>query len=326
MCRRRVKPFQGIPTSPTSGARDTRDHACPAAPAGPGRHPGHPIAVEGLPVSGPGPMTTRAGEPAPWALTIVTVPVSFGAARAAVKKFAYAVSPGGHAWRSRVEITVGPAFRGEAHRSGPVSWTAVSARWTISLVSQYQGEVPLARASDADRDHVLELLRTAAVEGRLSHETFLFRMERVLVARDLAQLRSTIADLPGAGAAPPPAAPASPSGLRRFLRRASAAPTHLALRIRRRHRIRHLPVLALPPAGTRSLVIGRASSSHLRLSHESVSRSHAVLTAAVDGWSLCDLSSLNGTRVNGRRLTGQTPVRPGDWVTFGRMHFRLAAP
>lgn len=190
---------------------------------------------------------------------------------------------------------------------------------------QYQGEVPPSRASDADREHVLDLLRTAAVEGRLSHETFLFRMERVLAARDLAELRSTIEDLPGAEIAPPATA-ASPSGLRRFLRRAVGAPAGLAARIRRRHRTRRMPVLALPPAGSGSLVIGRSPGSGLRLSHESVSRSHAVLTSAVDGWSLRDLSSLNGTLVNGRRLVGQTAVRPGDRVAFGRMHFRLAAP
>lgn len=159
----------------------------------------------------------------------------------------------------------------------------------------------------------------------MSHETFLIRMERVLAARDLAELRSTIEDLPGAEIAPPASA-ASPRGLRWFLRRAVGAPADLATRVRRRHRIRRLPVLALPQAGTRSLVIGRSPGSGLRLSHESVSRSHAVLTTAVDGWSLRDLSSLNGTLVNGRRLIGQAPVHPGDWVTFGRMHFRLAAP
>lgn len=206
----------------------------------------------------------------------------------------------------------------------PGTWTALTVRWTISFVIQYQGEVPPSRASDADRDHVLGLLRAAAVEGRLSHETFLIRMERALVARDLAELRHTIADVPGAEAARP-ATVASPSGLRRFLGRLATTPAHLATWISRR-RMRRLPVLALPPADARSLVIGRSPVSHLRLSHESVSRSHAVLTSAADGWSLRDLSSLNGTLVNGRRLVGQTPVRPGDWVTFGRMHFRLAAP
>ncbi|MGV9351862.1 DUF1707 and FHA domain-containing protein [Streptomyces spiralis] len=191
---------------------------------------------------------------------------------------------------------------------------------------QYQGEVPPPRASDADREHVLELLRTGVVEGRLSHETFLTRMERVLASRYLAELRSTIEDLPGVEATPPSATAASPSSLRQFLRRATTTPTDLATRICRRHRIRRLPVLALPPAGSRPLVIGRSPSSHLRLSHKSVSRSHAVLTSAVDGWYLRDLSSLNGTLVNGRRLIGQTPIHPGDWVTFGRTHFRLAAP
>lgn len=97
MCKRLVKSFRGILTGPTSGARGTRDHACPTAPAGPGRHPGHPVAVEGLPVSEPGPMTTGAGEPAPWALTIVTVHASLGAPPSSVKKADDTVSPGGHA-------------------------------------------------------------------------------------------------------------------------------------------------------------------------------------------------------------------------------------
>jgi hypothetical protein len=67
-------------------ARETRDRSCPAAPAGPGRHPGHPVAVEGLPVSGPGPMTHASRNPARWALTIVTVHNSVVALRNAVKK------------------------------------------------------------------------------------------------------------------------------------------------------------------------------------------------------------------------------------------------
>jgi hypothetical protein len=186
-------------------------------------------------------------------------------------------------------------------------------------------EVPHSRASDADREHVLDVLSAAAGQGRLSHETFLFRMERVLTARSLAELHSAVEDLPGAEVAPLPPATA-PGGPLRYLRRAVNAPIGLATRLRRRYLIRGLPVLALPPAGSRSLVIGRSPASGLRLSHESVSRSHAVLTCAVDGWSLRDLSSLNGTLVNGRRLIGPTPVRPGDWVAFGRMHFKLAAP
>lgn len=189
---------------------------------------------------------------------------------------------------------------------------------------QYQGEGPPSRASDADREHVLDLLRAAAVEGRLSHETFVIRMESVLAARSHSQLRSAIEDLPGAEVAPPAVAAAS-GGLRRLLGRAAAAPGSLAARVRRRYRIRRLPVLALP-AGAQTLVIGRSPGSGLRLSHETVSRSHAVLICAADGWSLRDLSSLNGTLVNGRRLVGQAPVRPGDWVAFGKMHFRLAAP
>src|ERR671931_510096 len=34
-------------------------------------------------------------------------------------------------------------------------------------------------------------------------------------------------------------------------------------------------------------------------------------------WSLRDLGSTNGTYVNGRRITGETEVRPGDEVALG---------
>ena len=53
----------GVATGPIVGARETRDRACLAAPARPGRHPGHPVAAEGLPVSRPGPVTHRCGVP-----------------------------------------------------------------------------------------------------------------------------------------------------------------------------------------------------------------------------------------------------------------------
>jgi hypothetical protein len=52
-----------------------------------------------------------------------------------------------------------------------------------------------------------------------------------------------------------------------------------------------------------------------------VSRRHAVLQPAQDGWQLIDLDSTNATRRNGQRLTPNTPtpVQPGDTLRFGRL-------
>ena len=52
------------------------------------------------------------------------------------------------------------------------------------------------RASDAERDHAIDKLRQEFVEGRLSHETFMFRMQSALGARDRAQLAGLFTDLP----------------------------------------------------------------------------------------------------------------------------------
>ena len=62
------------------------------------------------------------------------------------------------------------------------------------------------RASHADRDQVVELLREAAGDGRLSPEELDDRLERALTARTYAELASLTADLPIApGAAVLPA-------------------------------------------------------------------------------------------------------------------------
>jgi Domain of unknown function (DUF1707) len=62
------------------------------------------------------------------------------------------------------------------------------------------------RASHADRDQVVEVLRVAAGDGRLSAEELDDRLERALTARTYAQLAALTADLPvtpGAAVAPP---------------------------------------------------------------------------------------------------------------------------
>ena len=58
---------------------------------------------------------------------------------------------------------------------------------------------PALRVSDADRDEAIKVLREGSADGRLSHETFIHRMELVLQARYASQLAacSTTCGRPG---------------------------------------------------------------------------------------------------------------------------------
>ena len=68
------------------------------------------------------------------------------------------------------------------------------------------------RASHADRDLVVEQLRVAAGDGRLSPEELDERLELALTARTYAELATLVADLPAAGTAASPAS-LSPTSL-----------------------------------------------------------------------------------------------------------------
>ncbi|HEX3516123.1 MAG TPA: DUF1707 domain-containing protein [Trebonia sp.] len=81
-----------------------------------------------------------------------------------------------------------------------------------------QGDLPAVvaseelRASHADRDQVVEVLRVAAGDGRLSAEELDDRLERALTARTYAELAALTADLPatpGAAVVPPGASAVS---------------------------------------------------------------------------------------------------------------------
>lgn len=70
--------------------------------------------------------------------------------------------------------------------------------------------------------------------------------------------------------------------------------------------------------------IGRKEGSNLFLASEAVSRKHAEIIEAHDGWLIKDCGSTNGTYVNGKRLSGDHLLRQGDNITIAEVRFDVA--
>jgi FhaA, N-terminal domain/FHA domain len=69
--------------------------------------------------------------------------------------------------------------------------------------------------------------------------------------------------------------------------------------------------------------IGRSRDADCVLRDPNVSRHHAELRRSPAGdWTIADLGSTNGVKVNGRRV-GSTRLRSGDQVTLGTTTFRF---
>jgi hypothetical protein len=217
------------------------------------------------------------------------------------------------------------------------------------------------RASDAERDKAVSELRNEFAEGRLSHETFMYRMQSALDARSRGQLAGLFTDLP-------PRRP-GPKNPRKLLARIRAAlrGEGSAPRDRRPDRDQGFPgtqrivtppygpgpqgigwgqpgqerqarpagppsgavpmsgadpaPLVFPPGSGVRFTIGRTRDCDLCLTDLSVSRMHALLVRREDGWVLSDLGSHNGTRLNGWLIREPVPVHAGDRVEFGSMAF-----
>jgi putative peptide zinc metalloprotease protein len=74
----------------------------------------------------------------------------------------------------------------------------------------------------------------------------------------------------------------------------------------------------------RSLVIGRAAASDLRLPDESVSRVHARIEVNAGGATLEDLDSSYGTFLDGRQIEQPAPLRAGMRIEIGDCRLEVA--
>lgn len=74
---------------------------------------------------------------------------------------------------------------------------------------------------------------------------------------------------------------------------------------------------------TARTTLGRHPGNSLQLLDKIVSKEHCVIDRRDDGYYLTDLGSLNGTFLNGNRMTGEHRFRDGDEVTLGSIRLRF---
>jgi len=70
----------------------------------------------------------------------------------------------------------------------------------------------------------------------------------------------------------------------------------------------------VPPPGA---VLGRSRECDVVLDDAGVSRRHAEIRPGADGWTVRDLGSTNGVRLNARALRGTQPLKLGDRLQLG---------
>lgn len=76
----------------------------------------------------------------------------------------------------------------------------------------------------------------------------------------------------------------------------------------------------IPVSGPK-FVIGRAEDCQLRPHSDQVSRHHCEITVEEGGVHVRDCGSRNGTRVNGREISGSRELKTGDRISVGPLEF-----
>lgn len=69
--------------------------------------------------------------------------------------------------------------------------------------------------------------------------------------------------------------------------------------------------------GSHGAVLGRAHECDVQIASTDVSRRHAEIRPADGGWTIRDLGSTNGVRLNGRAVRGPELLHQGDLIELG---------
>jgi hypothetical protein len=189
---------------------------------------------------------------------------------------------------------------------------------------------PPLRVSDAEWEDAVARLREGFAAGQLSQDTFVYRMEAALGARDEGDLAGLCADLlPSRRIRMPdwrqiPARIDLGSRARAVFTPVRDAFVTSARRVGSARPRPRVPGLNFPAFSNQlRFTIGRDPNCDLVIPNLTVSRRHAGLNRDLTGWLLTDFGSTNGTRLNGWRVREPVPVRSGDRVSFGDVTFVL---
>ena len=71
------------------------------------------------------------------------------------------------------------------------------------------------------------------------------------------------------------------------------------------------------PLTRRETSLGRNKNCDIVLEESTVSRLHAVVVCAKDGWYVADTKSQAGVRINGKKIEKKAYIRTGDAITLG---------
>lgn len=66
-----------------------------------------------------------------------------------------------------------------------------------------------------------------------------------------------------------------------------------------------------------TITLGRATDCTIPIKDRYLSRKHAEIIYASGAWAVRDCGSVNGTLLNGTKLTAVTPLKPGDRIVLG---------
>ena len=69
--------------------------------------------------------------------------------------------------------------------------------------------------------------------------------------------------------------------------------------------------------GSNGAVIGRSREADIQIDDPNVSRKHAEVRPSGGSWTVRDLGSTNGVKVNGRRIQGPQSLKRGDTIQLG---------
>jgi hypothetical protein len=159
----------------------------------------------------------------------------------------------------------------------------------------------------SSREQLAGILRAAFAEGLLSEETLSFRLSMLFGPR-LVDPQGVVGDLA-----------LRPSRRGSLLAKFAAVGIDLYREVMRVARPpRRAPLLLTLDWGGRDevLAVGRAPSCDIVLRDRTVSRRHARLVCRDGTWLVHDLSSTNGTMVNGVPV-GRCQLRAGDRLLLG---------